>query len=425
MSIKNSTIVVASLILFGRITGFTREWLISSISGANEQTDIAVVLLTFPDLIVNLILGGGLSTSLIPFLSSIDNQNKKKFISQISIFIFLIFVIIALIFSINLSLLWSLLSPGIDQEIKQAANINFIIILFCLPICAITGVLTSYLNAKSNFKIAASGTILFNSGIIFGLFINIPILWRITLGVLVGSFLRFFAQNYFIKVFKDMQGLFNENLIKKEFLKLFLFNFSFVTSIILMPTFGRAWASTINAGSLTLFSYGNRLIELPLGIIIGSLTTVLLTNLTNDSSISNIIKSIKIVFLVTTVISIIAFLFTPLIVKIIYFKGQFNNYQLKELISITRIGYLFLVPQAFVSLFSTIFSARKKQKILIPVGIIMIILINLLSYIFSLNGNLSSIAYANGFTYLTISALLYILMNRFIDNKINKKLITF
>ena len=68
MSIKNSTIVVASLILFGRITGFTREWLISSISGANEQTDIAVVLLTFPDLIVNLILGGGFSTSLIPFL---------------------------------------------------------------------------------------------------------------------------------------------------------------------------------------------------------------------------------------------------------------------------------------------------------------------------------------------------------------------
>ena len=296
MSIKNSTIVVASLILVGRITGFTREWLISSISGANEQTDIAVVLLTFPDLIVNLILGGGLSTSLIPFLSSLEHQNKKKFISQISIFIFLVFVIFALIFSINLSLLWALLAPGVAQEIKQAANINFLIILFCLPICAITGVLTSYLNSKSNFKIAASGTILFNSGIIFGLFINIPILWRITIGVLIGSFLRFFAQNYFIRVFNDMHGLFKENLIKKEFLKLFLFNFSFVTSIILMPTFGRAWASTINTGSLTLFSYGSRLIELPLGIIIGSLTTVLLTNLTNDSSISNIIKSIKIVF---------------------------------------------------------------------------------------------------------------------------------
>ena len=425
MSIKNSTIVVASLILVGRITGFTREWLISSISGANEQTDIAVVLLTFPDLIVNLILGGGLSTSLIPFLSSLDNQNKKKFITQISIFIFLIFVIFALIFSINLSLLWALLAPGIGQEIKQAANINFLIILFCLPICAITGVLTSYLNSKSNFKIAASGTILFNSGIIFGLFINIPILWRISLGVLIGSLLRFFAQNYFIRVFNDMHGLFKENLIKKEFLKLFLFNFSFVTSIILMPTFGRAWASTINTGSLTLFSYGSRLIELPLGIIIGSLTTVLLTKLTNDSSISNIIKSIKIVFLVTITISIFAFFFTPLIVKIVYFKGQFNKNQIEELVSITRIGYLFLVPQAFISLFSTIFSARKKQKILIPVGILMVILINLLSYIFSFNGKLTSIAYANGITYLLISVLLYFLLNKFIDKKINKNLITF
>jgi len=425
LSIKNSTIIVAFLILFGRITGFIREWLLSSISGANEQTDIAIILLTFPDLIVSLLLGGGLSNSLIPFLGSIKKQKREKFISQISIFVFLIFFTISLILSINLSLLWGLLAPGIGQEIRQTANINFIMILFCLPICAITGVLTSYLNSKSNFRIAASGTILFNTGIIFGLFINVPIFWRITYGVLAGSLLRFFAQNYFVRVFKNNLNLFKEILIEKEFLKLFLFNFSFVTSIILMPTIGRAWASTINEGDLTLFSYGNRLIELPLGIIIGSLTTVLLTKLTNDPSISNILKSIKIVFLITTVISVFSVLLTPLIVKIVYFKAQFNDYQIKELISITRIGYLFLVPQALISLFSTIFSARKKQKFLIPVGIIMILLVNFLSYIFSKNGNLSSIAYANGITYLLISLLLYILLNKVIDKKINRNLITF
>lgn len=425
MSIKNSTIIVASLILLGRVSGFIREWLLSSISGANEQTDVAVILFTFPDLIVSLLLGGGLATTLIPYLGSLENKKRKKFINQVAFLIFIVFFIFAFLFSFNLNLLWGLLAPGINETIRRDSNIFFIIIIFCIPITAITGVLSAYLNSKSKFKIAASGTFLFNSGIIIGLLLNIPILWRITIGVIIGTVLRFLSQNNFIKLFKDLRNIFDENLIKKEFLKIFIFNFSFVTSIILMPSIGRSWASNISSGSLTIFSYANRLIELPIGVIIGSLTTVLLTKLTNDSSISNIIKSIKIVFLVTLTISIPAIIFSPLIVKIIYFKGQFEKYQLEDLISITRIGYYFLVPQALINLFSTIIAARKKQKILIPVGISMIALSNLLCYIFSFNGNLEGIVYANGITYCFISILLYILINKFIDKRINKQLITF
>lgn len=427
MSIKNSTIVVASFILIGRIAGFIREWLLSSISGANAETDVAVVLFTFPDLIVSLLLGGGLSTSLIPYLGSLEKQKKKKFVSQLSIYVGLIFLILALLISIKLDILWNLFAPGIGQEVKREANNYFLIILFCLPLTSITGVLTAYLNSKSNFKIAASGNVLFNFGIIIGLLINIPIFLRVTVGIIIGSLLRFFVQNSYANLFKNirLKSLFDENLITKEFIKLFIFNFTFVTSIILVPTIGRAWASTINEGSLTIFSYGNKLIELPVGIIIGSLSSVLLTKLSNDSSILNIIKSIRFVFLVTIIFSIPAFFAAPLIVKAVYFKGQFDNYQLTELIAITKIGYLFLVPKVLVSLFSTIFAARKKQKILVPLGIVMVLLTNFFSYIFSLSGKLESIAYANGITYLLTSIVLYILLNKYISKKINKELITF
>ena len=180
MSIKNSTIVVASFILIGRFAGFIREWLLSSISGANAETDVAVVLFTFPDLIVSLLLGGGLSTTLIPYLGALERQKKEKFVSQLSIYVGLIFLILALLISIKLDILWNLLAPGIGQEVKRGANNYFLIILFCLPLTSITGVLTAYLNSKSKFKIAASGNVLFNIGIIIGLLINIPIFLRVT-----------------------------------------------------------------------------------------------------------------------------------------------------------------------------------------------------------------------------------------------------
>ncbi len=427
MSIKNSTLAVATLILIGRITGFGREWLLSSILGANEKTDVAVILFTFPDLIVSLFLGGGLSTSLIPYLRSVENQKKKSLIRQLSIFVGLIFFFIALLFAINLETIWNFLAPGLGPEIKQESNNYFLIIIFSIPITAITGVLTSYLNSKSKFKVAASGTILFNSGIIFGLILNIPIFWRITIGVIFGSFLRFFAQNSFVKLFKGtgLKNFLNENLITKVFIKSFFFNFTFITSITLMPAIGKAWASTINEGDLTLFSYSNKLIELPIGIVVGSLTTVLLTKLTNDSSISNIVRSIRLVTIITLFIAIPSFLLTPLIVKTVYFKGQFDNFQLDQLIALTRIGYLFLLPQVLVTLFSTIFASKNKQKVLWPVGILMVTLVNFFAYNLSLSGDLVSIAYANGITYLIISIVLYILLNVFVDKRIHEYLITF
>ena len=139
MSIKNSTIVVASFILIGRIAGFIREWLLSSISGANAETDVAVVLFTFPDLIVSLLLGGGLSSSLIPYLGSLEKQKKKKFVRQLTIYIGLIFLILSLLISIKLDILWNLLAPGIGQEVKRGAKNYFLIILFCLPLTSISG----------------------------------------------------------------------------------------------------------------------------------------------------------------------------------------------------------------------------------------------------------------------------------------------
>ena len=414
---------MATFILLGRLTGFAREWLLSSVGGANEQTDIAVVLFTLPDLIVSLFLGGGLASTLIPHLNSIDENKKKGTILQVSFLVFTIFSIIALILSLRQNIIWSLLIPGINESIKLKANFNFALVCLSLPITALAGVISAYFNSISKFRLGATGTLFFNGGIILGLLINIPILWRITIGVLIGCSARLIFQLFFLDLFNNLRGVFSKRLITKELLKQFLFNFSFVTALILMPTIGRSWASTISEGSLTLFSYSSKLIELPLGIIIGSLTTVFITKLSKDISTQNIVKSIRIVFLISFLITIPSLIFTPFIVKIVYFKGNFDETQLESLISITRIGYAFLIPQSLLSLFSTIFAASKRQKISAPIGLFMILLLNSLAYFASNNNSLEQIMYSYGYTFLIGSIILYFLLNKYVDNRINRNLL--
>lgn len=423
MLIRKSATFVFFFILLGRLTGFIREWLLTAIGGANENTDIAVILFTFPDLIVNILLAGGLSKTLIPYLQTIQDKKKKEFIFQISFFIFILFLLISLFLCLNTDLLWSILSPGIENKITKNANINLVLIIFCIPIAAITGVCNSYLNSQSKFKVAASGTILFNGGIILGLFLDLPLLWRISIGVILGSFLRLIFQLSFTELIKSIDFKFKKNLIKKNLIYQFLFNFSFVSSLILLPTFGRSWASTIGEGNLSLFSYSTKIIELPLGLIIGSLTTVLITKLANNISTETIIKAIRFVFLSSIFISFVSISFAPQIVKTIYFKGSFDQKQLEELISITRIGFLFFTPQALVSLFSTIFSSAQKAKYLAPVGLTIIITGNLFLFKASISGSLQNIMYGYGLNYLIACIILYFMINLLVDDRVHKQLI--
>ena len=424
MSIKKSTLIFSSFILLGRITGLLREWLLSSFEGANEKTDIAIIALTFPDLIINLILGGGLAATLIPALTKLNPNNKKKLAQQIGFFVFIFFTLIALILSISSNQILKILGPGISEIALENAVPSFLIILISIPISAVSGILAAYLNSNFKFAVAASGTIFVNLGIIIGLISNLPLLWGVSIGILLGTLSRFFFQNRishlydFNKILRFRNFSKSENLITKSLLKKFFLNFSFVTVLIFIPTLGRSWASTLGEGSLTIFNYSFKLIELPMAIVIGSLNTVLLSKLSINSSKSNIFKSVRYVILLSLIISIPSFIFTPLLVNIIYFNNTLNNIQIHQLILITRIGFLFLIAQSLTSGLGTIFATLEKQNILLPVGILMLIVFNLLCLLTN-ELNMSYLMISIGITYTISSSFLFIYLLK--ELKINNQ----
>ena len=65
-----SFLSVSSLLLLGRLSGFLREWLMAFIGGADQTTDIAIVLITLPDLMVTLLIGGGFTAAIVPVLKA-------------------------------------------------------------------------------------------------------------------------------------------------------------------------------------------------------------------------------------------------------------------------------------------------------------------------------------------------------------------
>jgi len=97
VSVLSSFYLVSILLLLGRVSGFFRDWLIAYVAGAGINSDLAVVLITLPDLVVNLVVGGGISASLVPKYQSIgESQSSALYLSLLKSF-FIGFSIIACI----------------------------------------------------------------------------------------------------------------------------------------------------------------------------------------------------------------------------------------------------------------------------------------------------------------------------------------
>ena len=130
MSLWKSSLIVTLISLLGRISGYGRDFTISLLSGANKETDIAFLILTLPDLIINIILAGGLSTTIIPILGTLNDKDKKKIAGQIITLTAILFISISIFISINAEYTLRLLAPGIKHIGYTNNTLPLIIISF-------------------------------------------------------------------------------------------------------------------------------------------------------------------------------------------------------------------------------------------------------------------------------------------------------
>ena len=372
-TLLKSGLVVGSLILAGRLAGFGREWLIAMRSGAGEVSDIAIVLLTFPDLMVNLLLGGGIAAALVPAFKRLGKQQADVLFLQVGRLAGLFFIILALGFAALAPWVLGLLAPGLpDQALAEQAN-AFRIVTLALPLAALSGILVARLQSLERFALSASGTLAFNGAIILSLLVfgQVGLVNAVLIGVLAGSLFRLALQ-----VWGLMPGWslprFHPNLLNRDLLRQFLASFTFLSILVVLPPLARATASLGDAGALSLFNYAYKLVELPMGVAIGAIVTVLLPRLSGDlvesgpeSARVHLAAGIRTTIWVTLAIAVPAIFFADVLVQLAFFKAAFKPEQIALLSGMVAIGFFFLPFQGLLNIYGSTFSAIGQSRDLI------------------------------------------------------------
>jgi len=271
-------------LLLGRVSGFVREALVAATFGVSFEADIVVLMLTVPDLMVSLLMGGAMAAVLVPAFTQ-SPETARRMLYQVALLAAIVFSAIAGLLVWQAPLLVSILLPGFVSQQVQTAATALTHVMWLIPLTVLATATMAYLHSKNRFVVASLGTLIVNGSIILGLYL--VMLEHLSVSglaffVLLGGLLRLASQLVSIRVdFLPLQSLKPRLLHRDLFLRYGQAMFS-GSLMFVFPVVARAFASYEAEGSVAMLNYSMRLIELPMSVCISFLGVVLFPRLSQS-----------------------------------------------------------------------------------------------------------------------------------------------
>lgn len=318
--------LIGGLSFVSSLLGLFRDRILASSFGASETLDIYYASFRLPDLIFNILIFGALSSSFVPIFSEYVAKGKKDAnrVANSILNIMLIGIIVLSVLCIATApVILRFIVPGFSGD-KLQNTIELTRIMFLSPIIlSISGVLSGILTTFKKFFVYSLAPVMYNVGIIAGIYIFVPVFglhglaWAVVFGALLhmaiqlpgACFCGFRpALMYPLEagIFKKITGLMiprSLSLIVNQI------NLLLVTII----------GSTLAAGSLAIFNLANNLAQIPLTIFGAPFAVAAFPDLAFAFNEKNRDKFVRIFSLAFTRI---AFFVIPTTVAILVLRAQ-------------------------------------------------------------------------------------------------------
>jgi putative peptidoglycan lipid II flippase len=197
--VARSATTVMALLGVAKIVGLFRQQLIASTFGTGSNYDAYTAAFAAPDLLFTLISGGALAHAFIPifsgFLTRGERDGARDLVSGVTNTLFLVAAVLSAIVALAAPLLvaaqWGI-APGYAPDV-QALTINLLrIILFSTVVFAISSLFSGVLHAHQHFLLPAVAPLMYDLGIVGGLYFLVPRLgiYGLAWGAVIGSLLH-------------------------------------------------------------------------------------------------------------------------------------------------------------------------------------------------------------------------------------------
>lgn len=320
----------------GRALGFLRDTLVMNFFGTTYEADIAVLILTTQDLLLNFFLGSAFSIALMPdFVAKNNNFGRTAYEYHKKLTPFLIAAITLLI--LNIDFVVHFLAPGMPSEYQQQLARYLPISFLCIPFTVYASITGAALNSFGVFALPSFGGAIFNftvcSFLIFAFtFANVNPFYSIAVGVVFGSILRWLVQFRSLPLKKPLLPHQKTKINFKGFRQLYLSALLSSSCIFIIPIIARIFASKQGVGQIAIFSFVSKLIDFPISFFSGIVITILIPRLIKTkNNWKTIHYSTSLLLLFFSVVLLLIYFFSDVIVSLLLAFGKVSNENVVEI----------------------------------------------------------------------------------------------
>lgn len=368
-TVLSASVALSLVLLAGRITGLLRELGLASVFGLTPEADLAVLLLTMPDLLVNLLISGGISAALVPRFSVLPPDQAQALFRRVSALVLTLFSLAGLTFVAWPEALFFLLAPGLDAAHPDLATLGAVAL--ALPLTGMAGVTGAYLNAQQRFLVVGCGTLLFNAGVLAALAAarqTTNPLALLSAGIAAGAVLRLAAQALLLPRSR-LGGRVKVRLLDRTLLRAFALATLASGLTLLAPIIVRAMASTLGPGAIASFNYAQKLVELPVTILISSICTVALSQLSvlngkgeQGAVAASALRDARYAVMVGLTVMLFGVWFSDAVVQTIFGYGKMDAAALDRIAELTALAILGVPCIALSSMASACLNATGRVQ---------------------------------------------------------------
>ena len=427
---STGTISIATAI--SRMLGFVRDIVIAKFFGTSLAAQAFFVAFRIPNSLRDIVGEGAMNSAIVPVLTEYKTKGEDKEFLRVSRVLFnisltslLALTILGIIFS---PLIVRLIAPGFLREpstLNLTIQLNRIIFPYLIFI-GLTAYTMGILNTLKHFAAPAFGPCLLNLALIgSGLWLCPKMgVMGLVMGVLAGGILQLLLNMvamYRKGITINFKDGFRHPAVKK--IGLLLIPRAFGSAIyqvnIFVDTMAASLAWIVGAGGVAALYYANRLIQFPLEIFGLALAQAALPKLSQEFSMNDIPRmkdtlafSMRTTFFIMVPASVgLALLGMP-IIKILFQRGEFNEYSTYVTQSALFFYSFGLFAYSGVKLLVTCFYSMHDTKTPVKTAFIAVIINIILILVLMWPLKLGGIALATSISATFNFVALYILLKK-------------
>lgn len=349
----------------GRVLGFFRDIIIINFFGQTYAADMAVMILTTQDLLLNFFMGSAFSlATMAGFLN--HKASLRQIVYQYHKKMAIFLILITLILVLSTKIIISVMSPGLPSIYQSKLSQYLMISMISIPLTVYATIASSALNFSGFFIVSSLGNLAFNFIICCSIlacfvFVDIDPFYAIAFGVLIGAFVRWGMQIFYLS---SDEHVTNNKVNMRHFFKKYSTALFSTSIIFIVPIIARAFASEMGMGQISIYNFISKIIDLPVMLISGAVVTILtplLIEKTDEQS--NIKKPSIVLFLIFSLISVVLYFLSDYIVHILLIFGSFTAENKGVIAEQLKMGSTILPAYSVAFFLSTALATTKFSKI--------------------------------------------------------------